>query len=272
MAGHSAQEREAAGAMVDDGIVKEEASTQAPILAGWLHVLDTSAGGAGGWQPLWCTLRHSGLALHAQCGAPGALVALSGARVLRLADPTAPVAASYRLARPHGLLLEPADGHPAPLLLDAGEAAEAEVWLAATSRVITEHSGPARLAPQRMRAHRASRAIEIDDFSDYEDNENSRKFSIVGRHEDVDWAALAVVPPPVEEPEPATRGDSTAGENFDIDDFSDYEDDEHARQSSIVAIEESDWAALKGMALPELQPGHSDEEQGASSSSTAEVY
>mmetsp|Transcript_20026 Transcript_20026/g.60371 ORF Transcript_20026/g.60371 Transcript_20026/m.60371 type:complete len:236 (+) Transcript_20026:1-708(+) len=121
---------------------------------------------------------------------------------------------------------------------------------------------------------------EIDDLSDYLDDDLARSSSLCSRHE-LDWAAVDggdLEPEDAEPidpaPEPGSPGQGLSAADlaalvpctppsgyavtrllgppelftpsracFEIDDLSDYEDDENARASSLCEVDHSDWAA-----------------------------
>lgn len=106
-------------------------------------------------------------------------------------------------------------------------------------------------------------AINIDDYSDYEDDAHFRRSSLVDHHE-MNWTlpgqpSIRSRSPPsplmASAQPPHLHGADAAhavGQSFDIDDFSDYEDDRHARSSSLVSLDRHDWTALGSRQRPRL--------------------
>mmetsp|Transcript_50815 Transcript_50815/g.95032 ORF Transcript_50815/g.95032 Transcript_50815/m.95032 type:complete len:225 (+) Transcript_50815:65-739(+) len=95
--------------------------------------------------------------------------------------------------------------------------------------------------------------VPIDDFSDYEEeaaqpSRTEQRSSISERFE-ADWTVVDAGKGRTESDvsqahaAPATTAEAVA--ELPIDDFSDYEDDGHARRSSLADLDKQDWSQLK---------------------------
>mmetsp|Transcript_107566 Transcript_107566/g.334428 ORF Transcript_107566/g.334428 Transcript_107566/m.334428 type:complete len:291 (+) Transcript_107566:53-925(+) len=258
----------------------EQAPPEPPALrSGWLRVFHPPS---GAWRPRWCVLSAAGpgvaaeLALFAdERGAlrTGCIQITPDTRVVRYADTAVSGGAvPFRGERPFGFALDVdvAGGLRRQLFhFDAGSATAAEEWtgLAADGgaglALVPGSPTAGGAACGCCRACRACGAcmapapLEIDDLSDYEDNTMVRSSSFGSRH-DLDWTTVGGSPADsasVERPmcdgscpwavalADASTGEGGSG-SYDIDDLSDYEDDEHARKSSLCEVEHRDWTAL----------------------------
>mmetsp|Transcript_52562 Transcript_52562/g.97317 ORF Transcript_52562/g.97317 Transcript_52562/m.97317 type:complete len:274 (+) Transcript_52562:138-959(+) len=127
------------------------------------------------------------------------------------------------------------------LYFDALQSEQTVLWLVALQNAVGDASAAEALQQSKAEAgtHMATvpevEVVEIDDFSDYEENSHAavhERSSSFSHRYSADWGTEAEV---------AGGGDVP---NYEIDDFSDYEDDENARRSSIVNLSQADWSKI----------------------------
>lgn len=194
--------------------------------AAWLDFRSPEDDESGCWQRRWAVLSQGFLSLFPDdtcTRATGRLRLPATARALAFGDPRSPGrAAKLRGHRPCGLLLElnPLEAEDAGelpcgefrqlLLFDALEPAALKVWL----EKLNSASANARQSPTEFGALPGAVPFDVSPGG-YQSPQRGRFFQ------------------------------SGANENnaFDIDDFSDYEDDRHARESSLPALDEKDWTS-----------------------------
>ncbi|CAL1151391.1 unnamed protein product, partial [Cladocopium goreaui] len=189
-----------------------------PSHAAWLDFRSPEDEEAGAWQRRWAVLHCGELNLFQDesCKRRTARLALPrNLRALAFGDPRAPHrAAQLRGQRPQGFLLElnpldaeddawPSGEFRQLLLFEAPDEQQLQTWL------------------ERFRGQPATDSIQ--------------------RPAPESQPKLPGMPLPAERnrffPSPSHASE------FDIDDFSDYEDDTHARASSLHALERSDWTS-----------------------------
>lgn len=164
---------------------------------------------------------------------------------------------------------------PRVLCFCAATGTEAETWVAAAALAVgieatnevwesseSEEESDSESPGEEPTASRIL-AVDIDDFSDYEDDSNTRRSSLTDNMT-MDWSKLAAVVPKLEEKPTKLKTlrirkvcfDQRNGEpegglpDCPIDDFSDYEDDRMARSSSLERTVETDWTFVSSSAEP----------------------
>eukprot|EP00930_Biecheleria_cincta_P030778 TRINITY_DN21333_c0_g1_i1.p1 TRINITY_DN21333_c0_g1~~TRINITY_DN21333_c0_g1_i1.p1 ORF type:complete len:241 (+),score=45.23 TRINITY_DN21333_c0_g1_i1:37-723(+) len=204
------------------------------------------------WVDRWCLLSRAALSLFADSSCSerlGHVELTSSSAAVNFADMD--VWEDVVEGRQFGFVLDPdpeAGDSRQRRYFDAGDSEALNAWINAFAEV-------ARARGERLQGRGADETA-IDDFSDYEDDsiELVKRSSLSAKHA-ADWTALSSAPldnddtslgqPQVSEPSKVKEQP--------IDDFSDYEDDEIARKSSICALNEQDWTKLAGVASKEIE-------------------
>lgn len=200
------------------------------------------------WSLEWFVLGRVSLASytdkdHVETGSVKTVIKLKGCTcVVGLAEPSAPGrSAEYCKQQPYGFVLD-VDPSLSPehrfFYFDAQDSESVKAWISAVKEAVnhicTTESGfnSSGINPT------GNLENPIDDYSDYEDDSQEKRSSLVSRHQK-DWRNVQTSPTSSHSRKSTSR---TAA--FDIDDFSDYEDDEAAKRSSLVAGHDIDWARL----------------------------
>eukprot|EP00933_Yihiella_yeosuensis_P034587 TRINITY_DN28068_c1_g1_i1.p1 TRINITY_DN28068_c1_g1~~TRINITY_DN28068_c1_g1_i1.p1 ORF type:complete len:298 (+),score=61.01 TRINITY_DN28068_c1_g1_i1:54-947(+) len=233
------------------------------LLAKWLEVRCPDDEEQGAWQLRWCVLCPSALVIYLddscqQCS--GKLWLSPRARSLAFADSGAP-AMGMRLSkrRPFGFVLEPDpvvissdDGAGVAtgelrhlLLLDARDADSLAAWLQAIKQASLGDSTV-------MAASVHTEEVPHDSLS-----------SPFRSPDDSPTRGRTLLPEEGHSPEVSPMS------QFDIDDFSDYEDDRHARSSSLCSLERRDWTSVTDG--PKLQRQNSRRQRKGSRDGDGEV-
>lgn len=251
--------------------------------AGWLEARALPDSSGDVWLRLWCVLTAQELAffedsncVEKQGYAP---VSASTCPLSFISSQAPKAAARLGQARPFGFVLPVSCGSVADsgfghllhvdvadasssgsvndvhlLYFDASCADDSEAWVAAFSRVALALDGEAadrdaeeaEAAPAEPRTAEV-RAVEIDDFSDYEDDSHCRRSSLEAGFESCDWVKIQTTAEDSRGKD-AMRHHNTA--NFEIDDFSDYDDEEEgapgntAKRSSLKDGYSQDWSGV----------------------------
>mmetsp|Transcript_7706 Transcript_7706/g.16942 ORF Transcript_7706/g.16942 Transcript_7706/m.16942 type:complete len:324 (+) Transcript_7706:54-1025(+) len=224
----------------------DETCAATSSISGVLHVLSTVSDSLEErWLPCYAILERCTLAWYQDetLSELRGNASLSSASVVHsFADEGSPWHASA-LSRehPHGFVVDVDSYLPEEqkilIHFDALNAEEVIRWLVALQATISDSS----LAPELhhvdnpesdgQEAIAQAETIEIDDFSDYDEDGNlqMRQSSFSNKY-GADWGAEVEAP-----------GEQ---QSFEIDDFSDYEDDGIARKSSLAMMAHSDWVKI----------------------------
>ncbi|CAK8994030.1 26S proteasome non-ATPase regulatory subunit 10 [Durusdinium trenchii] len=215
---------------------------ECPSHAAWLAFRSPEDEEAGCWQHRWVVLQHSGVLTLFQdesCKRSiGRLELQPNARVLTFADPRAPnLAAKLRGHRPHGFLLElnPLDAED--YALPSGEFRQLLMFEAADAE---------ELEAWLEVFSRRQAMLQVPVASQLPFAENAREHLLP----------------------------TSNAHEFDIDDFSDYEDDTHARASSLHALDKKDWTsptARRVYSRPRRGPARSPIMKGETSGDEAKT-
>eukprot|EP00928_Gymnodinium_smaydae_P065017 TRINITY_DN48216_c0_g1_i1.p1 TRINITY_DN48216_c0_g1~~TRINITY_DN48216_c0_g1_i1.p1 ORF type:complete len:280 (-),score=72.39 TRINITY_DN48216_c0_g1_i1:99-938(-) len=261
--------------------------------AGWLEILGTQD---RGWTLTWCVLGGSSLELYANehCTHRHGVVTLSAtARVACFSDPNAPGGCTEELRRqrPLGFVLDvessccdlerfplqhdPAwiDGVHRQFLyfgVDDPKPDVLEEWITALDDAIGIQAaeGDGEGDEEDCLASDADEeevvvdgTCHIDDFSDYEDDSAKRRSSLKQRM-DSDWTMEAIAAAAASKKKKKKKKEGAPAGKYFIDDFSDYEDDEPARRSSLIDTLDQDWTELVASAPPVPKDSDGDEDEG----------
>lgn len=202
------------------------------------------------WDERWCSLSNLALSLFADSGCSseqlGHVELTSSSTAVSFANMD--VWDDIATGRQFGFVLDPdpeAGDSRQQLYFDASDSESLHAWIDAIARVAKE-----RGESSKRRGRRGAEEAAIDDFSDYEDESVDvvKRSSWSAKHA-ADWTAIRTADAPEnEELVQPKKVEPIEVKEQPIDDFSDYEDDEIARKSSLCALDEQDWSKLAAMA------------------------
>eukprot|EP00931_Biecheleriopsis_adriatica_P065809 TRINITY_DN40283_c0_g1_i1.p1 TRINITY_DN40283_c0_g1~~TRINITY_DN40283_c0_g1_i1.p1 ORF type:complete len:235 (-),score=53.96 TRINITY_DN40283_c0_g1_i1:17-721(-) len=228
-----------------DVVVSKRVEDGPPLHAGLLNcsVRDNV------WQERWCVLRQTAVDffVDSSCRERVGHLELTPSAQAVSSQSADSASRAHLLHRHFGFVLD-ADTEAGQSMrnlvyADAGDQSNLEKWTAAVNSAV-------QALADLSRGGGADEVdcLEIDDFSDYEEENCSKRTSIKARF-GADWTAISNPAPPLQvSAEPAST------EQFHVDDLSDYEDDTKAKRSSLYALDEKDWTSLADRKVSETEP------------------
>jgi len=237
-------QREMAACGVEDA--DAELDVKGTTMTGLLR-LSTAQSLDEDWLPYFVVLDHHALLWYADAAhtdLQGSATLLPTSVVHDFADESSPWHSTALCTKhPCGFVID-VDSHLGAeekvlLYFDALQIEQTVLWLVALQSALGTSCKD--VTPAQLPNAEEVEVVEIDDFSDYEEDSHAalhERSSSFSHRYSADWGAEAEV---------AARGEAEIP-NYEIDDFSDYEDDENARRSSIVNLSLADWSKINQVA------------------------
>jgi len=234
---------------------------------GWLSMTASEDGNQ--WRRHWCILSASSLIAYSDKSSADEVPA---SRIIQLEQHTricsfdTPEAlgdcARHHHEHPYGFVIcvQPnMDPERIFFYFDAHDSESHIAWMSALTNVVqTLPEFECASIPPGV-SHAEVEETAMDDFSDYEDDSQERRSTLVFRHQQ-DWTAPGTLPVrPLNRMSGRnsrmSKGSPCIPTSYDIDGFSDYDDEEVAKTSSLARWHDLDWAEPSTVATAELVSG-----------------